>query len=276
MTEGCRADRDRTVSVSILMPAYNEASHIVPSVEETVYQAERLGWDYEIVVVDDGSRDGTFERVRTMALRNPRIRAVRIPKNVGKGSALRRGFRASRRGDFVVFLDCDLDLHPRQMETLFQVMRRTGADIVIGSKRHPRSQVNYPWHRRLVSWVYFTLVWFLFRLPLRDTQTGLKLFRRDVLRTVFPKLLVKRWAFDLELLVLAHHHGFKIAHAPVVIHSPRLQSRVRLSGIFHTLWDTLAIFYRLKILHWYERKEHLRTLKRRQFSERSTDVHVVE
>ncbi len=255
--------------VSIIMPAYNEAHHIVPSVQETIRVGEENGWNYEIVVVDDGSHDGTFVRIQELAHENPRVVPVHIPRNAGKGSALRRGFRASRRdGEYVAFLDCDLDLHPGQILTLFEVMKRTGADVVIGSKRHRLSKVNYPWHRRIVSRVYFTLVHLLFSRPLhipgsprtqplvlRDTQTGLKLFRRDVLRKVFPKLLVKRWAFDLELLALSHYYGFRIAHAPVVLHSRRHQSRIRPWDVLCTFWDTLAVFYRLRILHWYQRRK---------------------
>lgn len=238
--------------ISILMPAYNEASVITPSVEETMTTLDRFGWDYEIVVVDDGSLDGTHATLERLARRHPRLLVTRNRENFGKGRALKKGFRATS-GDYVVFLDCDLDLHPRQVARLFEIMARENADVVIGSKRHPESRVDYPWHRRLISTTYFFLIKLLFGLPIRDTQTGLKLFKRRVLEDVFPQMLVKRYAFDLELLVLAHHRGYAIAQAPIVLQSTRYQHRIRLLDITHTFWDTFAVWYRLRILRWYDR-----------------------
>ena len=132
-------------------------------------------------------------------------------------------------------------------------MEREHADVVIGSKRHPDSKVEYPWHRRFISTTYFFLVKFLFGLPIRDTQTGIKLFRREVLAQVFPRMLVKRYAFDLELLTLAHHFGYRIAQAPVTLETKRYQHRIRVIDILHTFWDTLAIWYRMHVLRWYDR-----------------------
>lgn len=246
---------DKGLEISIVMPAYNEASHIVASLRETAKTLDGFGWDYEIIAVDDGSKDATYDRLKELARENKRIIPVRILKNVGKGNALRQGFKSSTKGDLVVFLDCDLDLHPRQTDTLVQIMKRTGADIVIGAKRHPRSIVEYPWHRRIISSIYFFVVQILFGMPLRDTQTGLKLFRREVLERVLPKLLVKRWAFDLELLALAHYYEYRIAHAPVIIQSQRDRSRIPFVAMIHMFLDTIAVFYRLRIMRWYQKQD---------------------
>ena len=239
--------------VSILMPAYNEAAVIAPSVQETVSTLDRFGWDYEVVVVDDGSLDGTLERLEALSQEHGRLVVARNRENFGKGRALKKGFRFTS-GDLVVFLDCDLDLHPRQMHTLVDIMQRERADVVIGSKRHPGSRVEYPWHRQIISTTYFFFVKLLFGLPIRDTQTGLKLFRREVLAQVFPKMLVKRYAFDLELLAVAHHLGYKIAQAPVVLETTRYRHRIRAIDILHTFWDTLAVWYRMHVLRWYDRE----------------------
>ena len=238
--------------LSILMPAYNEASVITPSVEETVATLDRFGWDYEVVVVDDGSLDGTRDALIRLARHHPRLVVTRNRENFGKGRALKKGFRATS-GELVAFLDCDLDLHPSQVKILYEIMERDGADVVIGAKRHPQSRVEYAWHRRIISNTYFFLIKLLFGLPIQDTQTGLKLFRREVLEKVFPKMLVKRYAFDLELLALTHHYGYSIAQAPVVLKSTRYQHRIRLIDIVHTFWDTLAVWYRLRVLRWYDR-----------------------
>ena len=234
------------------MPAYNEAAVIAPSVAETVRTLDRLDWDYEVVVVDDGSMDGTHEKLVRLATEHSQLLVAKNRENFGKGRALKKGFRYTS-GEYVIFLDCDLDLHPSQVKTLFEIMQKEQADVVIGSKRHPESRVEYPWHRRVISATYFFLVKLLFGLPIRDTQTGLKLFRRKVLAQVFPRMLVKRYAFDLELLALAHHYGHSIAQAPVVLETKRYQHRIRVIDILHTFWDTLAIWYRMHLLGWYDR-----------------------
>ena len=132
-------------------------------------------------------------------------------------------------------------------------MEETKADIVIGSKRHPQSTIHYPWHRRIVSSVYFFLVKIMFGLPIRDTQTGLKLFKRDVLKKVFPKVLIKKFAFDLELLVVAHHYGYHITEAPVVVKFNRFLGSVGIKSIWDTWLDTMAVFYRMNILKYYDK-----------------------
>lgn len=238
---------------SVIMPAYNEGRHLAANVRETLEVMEALGETYEIIVVDDGSPDATAEVMRRVAQESPRVRAVFLEQNQGKGYALRAGFGASL-GELIFFLDADLDLHPKQFKVLHQIMQSSGAQVVIGSKRHPQTVSNYPWRRRLVSAVYFFLVKLLFGLPIKDTQTGIKLFQRQVLEKAFPKVLVKKYAFDLELLVLANHYGFGIAEAPVVVDYKAKFGHIGLSAIFNTWWDTMAVWYRLYILHYYDRK----------------------
>jgi hypothetical protein len=90
-------------------------------------------------------------------------------------------------------------------------------------------------------------------MPIRDTQTGLKLFKREVLRAVFPKVLVKRYAFDLELLAIANHFGFSIAEAPVIVNYRGKFGHIKISAIFNIFWDTMAVFYRLRIKKYYDK-----------------------
>ncbi len=243
--------------ISVLMPAYNEASVIIPSVQETIRTMDGFGVEYEIIVIDDGSHDGTLARIHELRARHGRVVAVKNRENYGKGRALKKGFRYVT-GDYVVFLDCDLDLHPEQVKEFFEVMRHEDVDVVIGSKRHPKSRVAYSWSRKIISNVYFFIVKVLFGLPIRDTQTGLKLFRREVLHRVFRKMLVKRYAFDLEILALAHHFQYRIAQAPVTVRPQRRRDRIKPGDVYHTLWDTLAIFYRMRVLHYYDRVRPVR------------------
>lgn len=238
--------------VSVIMPAYNEADHIASSIKETISTFDDFGCDYEIIVVDDGSTDSTYQELEKVVSRCDRVLIKRNRANYGKGRALKRGFRAAT-GEFIVFLDADMDLHPGQIQTFFDIMRLDEADVVIGSKRHPNSQLNYPLHRKIISSVYFFLVDLMFGLPIKDTQTGLKLFKHEVLKKVFPKILIKKFAYDLEILVNTHNLGYKIAEAPVVLNSQRRFDRIGLRSIYDTWWETMAVFYRTYILRYYDR-----------------------
>jgi glycosyltransferase involved in cell wall biosynthesis len=243
--------------LSVLMPAYNEAHSIAENVCETVETMHALGMDFEIVVIDDGSLDGTHAAASNALRAWPEhVRVVRCTQNEGKGNALICGALYSR-GDYVAFLDADMDLHPEQLGGFFTIMKASSADAVIGSKFHPGSKVDYPPLRRVYSFFYYMLVRSLFGLPVRDTQTGIKLFKRAVLDCVLPRILVKRFAFDLELLANVHHFGFKIAEAPVTVNFKRVCSRLRLAAVWNVFVDTFAIFYRMRILRYYDRPQRV-------------------
>ena len=146
--------------LSVIMPVYNLADTIEANVAEMARLFDSHGVRAELVPVDDGSADGTAEALARAA--EPKyehvvVKPVICKRNGGKGAALRAGFDAST-GEYVMLLDGDLDINPKQTPWFFEAMAAKGADIVIGSKRHKRSVVQYPWHRRFVSWVYFTLV----------------------------------------------------------------------------------------------------------------------
>jgi len=244
--------------ISIIMPAYNEASRIVSSIEETAKTFNEFGCDWELLVMDDGSTDDTYQKACELVEKYPqRLIVKKNPFNLGKGRAIKKALHFLS-GDYVVFLDADMDLHPVQVQTLFDIMRLDKADIVIGSKMHPNSIVDYPFDRRIISLVYYLLVKFLFNLPCHDTQTGLKLFKTEVLRKVLPRVLVKKFAYDLEVLANAHHLGFRIAEAPIVIKPQRRYGRIGFRAIVTTTWDTLAIFYRMFILKYYDRIDYYR------------------
>jgi glycosyltransferase involved in cell wall biosynthesis len=234
------------------MPAFNEGRAIRANLLAVDRMMKSFKVPYEIIVVDDGSGDWTFEEAKKAAKGLRHITVKRNEVNQGKGWALKEAFRISR-GAWIVFLDSDLDLEPAQVKLFFEIQKREGTDIVIGSKRHPDSKLKYPLKRRIISAGYFFLVKWLFNLPIRDTQTGLKLFKRDALREVFPKILVKRYAFDLELLVLCNHYGYSIAEAPVIVNYRGKFGHIKLTMIFNIFWDTMAVYYRLYIKKYYDK-----------------------
>ena len=130
-------------------------------------------------------------------------------------------------------------------------MRQHEPDILLGSKRHPQSAVHYPPLRRAYPWGYQQLIRALFHLRVRDTQTGIKLVRRDVLAAVLPHMVEKRFAFDLEMFVVARRLGYRrFIEAPVRINE-RFSSTISPRAVLMLLLDTLAIFYRLRVLRFY-------------------------
>ncbi|MBN2289835.1 MAG: glycosyltransferase, partial [Candidatus Glassbacteria bacterium] len=241
--------------LSVIMPAFNEGENIYDNLREAAASLESLDVSFEIVLVDDGSSDNTLEEARRAADSDTRIRIAPNYHNLGKGWALKTGFHRCR-GEVVAFLDADLDIPPAQMGLLLQELDSGNHDVVIGSKLHPESRLAYPFSRKLFSLCYFLFIKLLFGLPLRDTQTGIKLYRREVLAEIFPHILVKKFAFDVEILALAHHQGRRIAEVPVILDFRRglHWGRIRLADIYQILLDTLAIYYRLRVLGYYDRE----------------------
>ena len=241
----------KTVQLSVIVPAYREGPRIYKNLTRLVGELDKLETAYEIVVVSDGNTDATVREA--MRVDSPAIKVFHYPMNVGKGFALSFGVDQSI-GELVTFIDADMELDPANIRGFMDLMETTGCDAVIGSKRHPLSRVAYPRFRRLQSWVYQVLIRVLFNLNVRDTQTGLKLFRRDVLRESMPLLAIKKFAFDLELLVVARYLGYqKVCEAPIALEY-QFETTVNLSAAWRVLWDTAAIFYRLRILRYYRRR----------------------
>ncbi|MCQ2368795.1 MAG: glycosyltransferase [Kiritimatiellae bacterium] len=243
--------------LSVIMPAYNLENELKKNLAETAALFRSHQVRTELIPVDDGSSDGTELKRICEELGSDDL-VVFIPvvlaENGGKGAALKAGFAAST-GDYVMLLDGDLDIHPKQTPWFFERLTAKNADIVIGSKRHPKSVVKYPWHRRLVSFIYFSLVRIFLGLKVSDTQTGMKLFKRDILKAALDRMLVKTYAFDLELLAIAADRGASVAEAPVVIRFGSKFGCLRAKTVFDMAKDSLAVFYRLRILKYYAKAE---------------------
>ncbi len=263
---GSDAARTRTIVsvydeplLSVVVPVYNQAESILANVDE-IEQRVRSGLrgaTYELIVVSDGSADDTEQVLR----RQPRTvgAGLSLRPQLGKGYALKLG--ASRRaGSRIGFCDSDLDLDPGALPRFLRHAETRELDIVIGSKRHPRvGRSLSAW--RAASGAGCISAWSasLFRLDVRDTQVGLKVFRREVADEVLPLLMVKRFAFDLELLAVARALGFsRIEEQPIRLDYRFTGSGVRSIAVLRALVDTAAIFYRLRILRYYQRKRRSR------------------
>ncbi len=238
--------------LSIIVPAYHQEKTITADLRHLNQVLSQTPYNYEIICVVDGKTDKTFSHARRLASR--KIKVFGYPSNHGKGYAIRYGM-ARARGSLIAFIDAGMDIDPNGIAMAIEHMKWYQADIIVGSKRHPASQVAYPLTRRVYSWGYQRITHILFGLKVRDTQAGLKIFRRPVLEKVLPRLLVKKFAFDIELLSVANHLGYhRIYETPIKIdpQSFRFSSTIRWKTVFEMLIDTLAVFYRLHILHYYD------------------------
>ncbi len=241
--------------LSVIVPAYKQASTIYKDLEniDKILSEGLVGFDHEIICVVDGNLDSTFKEAKQV--KSPRVSVVGYEQNKGKGYAVRFGM-VRAKGELVSFLDAGMDISPASIMMLMSHMQWYNADIIVGSKRHPVSRVNYPPLRHLLSIGYHLGVKILFGLPLRDTQSGIKIFKRQVLEKVLPRLLVKKYAMDIEMLAVAKSLGFKrIYEAPIEVTFDKRTSKIS-KRVFRTmlrmLLDTMAVYYRLKIRRYYK------------------------
>lgn len=245
--------------ISVIVPAYKQEKTIARDLQRIKEVLDKLRYPYELICVVDGKVDKTFKQASKFAEGNSNIKVIGYDHNKGKGYAIRFGI-AESRGEIIGFIDAGMDLNPQGILLLLEQFEWYNADIIVGSKRHPVSKVYYPWQRKILSFGYQMLVWLLFGLKVKDTQVGMKFFKREVLEKVLPRLLVKQFAFDVEMLAVANSLGYKrIYEAPVDIKlrfggASTITSQRFLKTVFAMLLDTLAIFYRLKILGYYSDK----------------------
>lgn len=241
--------------LSVIIPAYKQASTIRQDLYSIYDTLEQIRYPYELILVIDGIKvDKTYFEAKKCHLKNLHIYGYE--NNHGKGYALRFGMARSK-GDYVAFIDSGMEIDPNGLSMVLEHMEWYQADIIVGSKQHPASQVIYPLDRKIISFGARIISKFLLGINVRDTQAGLKIFKREVLEKVLPRLLIKSYAIDLEILSVANHLGYKkIYEAPIKL-SYVIKSLTHASGykvIFKSLIDALAVFYRLRVLHYYDDK----------------------
>lgn len=230
--------------LSVIVPCFN-TPNIEKNITKIIENTAAATPYFEIIFVDDGS-----SYFPTLA-QSKYIKIITHETNKGKGEALCLGFEAAK-GEFVAFIDSDLQIPAKLLKPYYEIITGPRSpDILIGSKRHYNSKVDYPFTRRLMSWTYQTMNRYMFGLEILDSQVGIKMFKKKVIQNILPSLTVKRFAIDLEILVAANEQGFTILEAPVQINES-FSSTVNAGAVKRMIQDTFGIWYRKKFKKSYK------------------------
>jgi glycosyltransferase involved in cell wall biosynthesis len=243
--------------VSIVIPVYNKEQIIVNCVKkinrQTKIICEKLSLNYELIAVLDGCSDNTKENLKSVSIKNLKVISYEI--NRGKGFAVRYG-KMNAKGDYVGFVDSGIDLDYSSIKYAITQIVKNKAHIVVGSKKHKKSVLVYPTVRKVYTKVYSILSFLLTGINYADSQVGLKIFSREAVDLFLPRILVKRYAFDVEILAVLASLGFdKHIDIPVRINfGNEISTAATFKEISRMVWDTIAVSYRLRILDFYKDK----------------------
>ncbi len=209
-----KSDALTKVKVTVVLPAFNEAKRIRKAVEEVKLWMDKTGYDYEIIIAEDGSTDGTDKIAAELARQDPKIKHLHSDERLGRGRALSNAFRQAE-GDVLVYLDVDLSTDMRHLKELIDAVAKEGYDFATGSRLMRESQTERPFKRDFASRVYNFLVRLMLGSKLRDHQCGFKAFRRSAVLSLLDDVKDNHWFWDTEVLVLAQRRGFKVKEIPV-------------------------------------------------------------
>jgi glycosyltransferase involved in cell wall biosynthesis len=264
-----RARRPAAPALSVVVPAWNEAERIGECLDRLWACLRSLS--AEVVVVDDGSSDGTAEACAAWMRRHPGapVLLLRRPHR-GKGAAVYAGARATR-GDAIAYLDADLDVPAEEVARLFALRRSEGLDVLVGSKRRLTwRESGRPPLRTALSIAFSWLARSLFRLPIRDTQTGIKLWPGPWLRATAREARVRGFLFDLELLGAAAADGLRLAEVGVEVRMRRPASRLGLADVGRCLLELPSVGASLRARRRRGAPPALRPRRRRPVSVHAT------
>ena len=229
---------------SIVIPAYNEEARLPATLGKVLAFVREQKWAAEVVVVNDGSGDGTADIVRKLSGKEPALRLVENPGNRGKGYSVRNGM-LNARGEIVLFSDADLSSPIEEMPKLLAALAG-GADVAIGSrwKRAELQTRRQSLLRQVLGRIFNLVARVLLGLQFHDTQCGFKAFTRDAAQAIFPLQKIERWGFDPEVLFLARKFGLRIEEVPVLWgHSGGER--------IHPLRDGTKMFFEMVRIKWY-------------------------
>lgn len=228
---------------TIVIPAFNESARIVSSLDRILDHVERQHWKAEIIVVNDGSLDGTADIIREYSRNYPSLRLLENPGNCGKGFSVRHGVLEAA-GEVILFTDADLSSPIEEASKLFSAIQN-GADIAIGSRwlQVELQNQRQPLYRQVFGRIFNLLLHATLGLPYKDTQCGFKAFTRTSAREVFSRQMVDRWGFDPEVLFISRKLGYSIQEVPVVwVHDKRSK--------INPFTDGLRMFFEMLLIRW--------------------------
>jgi dolichyl-phosphate beta-glucosyltransferase len=241
-----------TRSISIIIPAYNEERRLPATLRQVIGYLQRGGWPHaEIVVVDDGSSDGTVRVAEEMQAKYPDLQVLRNPGNRGKGYAVRHGMLKCA-GDWALFTDADLSAPIEELDKLWQAATEQAAQVAVGSRALDRRLigVHQSWFRENAGRFFNLVMRLITGLPFHDTQCGFKLFETSAAREIFKRQLLDGFGFDVEVLFIGRHLGYRAIEVPVRWND--------VAGTKVSAWRGLAAFLDPFVVRWNQIKGRYR------------------
>jgi len=236
----------KSLKVNIVFPAHNEAGNLKRAIEETEDFLLKICQDFEIIIAEDGSTDGTDDIAREIADSNRRVRWMHHEERLGRGRALSGAFRESE-GTILIYMDVDLSTDIRFLEPLIGTII-DGYDIAVGSRAHPESRVRRSFKRTITSLVYNSLVRFILGSKLKDHQCGFKAFKRNTFFDIMNEIYDEHWFWDTELLVLATRKGLKVKEIPIVWRESNESKVILFKDITNMVFKIFKLWWRIKII----------------------------
>lgn len=236
----------RKIDISIIIPAYNEEKRLGLFLEQVISYCRNSEKVYEIIIVDDGSKDKTFDIAVSYKNKFPNLNVIQISRNAGKGYAVKRGlFEAT--GNICLFMDADGSVAPEEIEKNIHYITEENYDIFIGSRvlTNNGQMLKVRWYRKFIGAVFNFFVHTFLNENIQDTQCGFKIFKRDIITPIFSRNYLRGFGFDVEVLYLAHKMGYKIKEGPVSWHHVG-GSKINL------LADSIKMFFNiLQVRNWH-------------------------
>ena len=236
------------VELSVIIPTFNEENNASTMLENLTRKLNEINLKYEIILVNDGSKDNTLYVLKQLKNSYSNIKIISYDENKGKGYAVRSGILESE-GEIVMYIDGDLDISPDIIPEYIEQLKNY--DIVIGSKRVSNANVKDSISRKILSKAFSIIVKIGMNLKIKDTQVGLKIGDGKQMRKIFKILSINGFAFDVELLTIATLLKLKIKEMPIELNLTRPFSFINASKMF---FDTMKIMYNRRIRNTYQKK----------------------
>ena len=227
--------------LSVIIPAFNEENRIGSSLTKIYEYLKKRAYDFEIIVVDDGSKDKTLNLLSEYSQNIPNLIVLKNESNVGKGFSVKKGLLKSR-GEIILFTDADMSTPIEEIDKLIHWLKN-GYQIAIGSRDLPESQVkrHQTWYRELMGKIFNKIIRLILNLDYHDTQCGFKCFRNNAASEIFKSMKLCGFSFDVEMLFIAKHLGIKVKEVPVCwYNSPDTKVKIVRDSL-KMLWDILKL-----------------------------------